>query len=244
LSINLLWRLRWFHQLGLVSLCGLISDISLVGFIGHNGLVGFIGLGFVSLIGFICLFGHIGLVSRIVHNCLAGVIGLSLVSLVGLSIYWPFKLLTHGVAIKLTSATEIAKTRLQQCMHAANGVTTVSSATKITNDAIWYYCAASHGFLRESWLWHVLLPTNRLDSLFSGDALQIAKQFFSTRLPQMMKYCIMRECENIIRGYLYVSDLAFVILKEIYGFQFPKRFLEISSRDVSSSFLNPNHLKT
>ncbi len=52
----------------------------------------------------------------------------------------------------------------------------------------------------------------------------------------MLKYCIMRECENILRGYLYVCDLAFVILKRIYGFKFPKRFLKISSRDLTSSF--------
>jgi hypothetical protein len=44
-------------------------------------------------------------------------------------------------------------------------------------------------------------------------------------------------CENIVCGYLYVSDLAFVILKGIYGFKFPKRFLEISSRDLTSFLL-------
>jgi hypothetical protein len=52
----------------------------------------------------------------------------------------------------------------------------------------------------------------------------------------MKKYCIMRECENILCGYLYDGDLVFVILKGIYGFKFPKRFLEISSRDITSSF--------
>jgi hypothetical protein len=44
-------------------------------------------------------------------------------------------------------------------------------------------------------------------------------------------------CENILCGYLYDGDLVFVILKEIYGFEFPKRFLEISSRDLTSSLL-------
>jgi hypothetical protein len=43
-------------------------------------------------------------------------------------------------------------------------------------------------------------------------------------------------CENIRDGYLYDGDLVFVILKGIYGFKFPKRFLEISSRDLTSSF--------
>ncbi len=44
-------------------------------------------------------------------------------------------------------------------------------------------------------------------------------------------------CENILHGYLYVFDLAFVILKGIYGFKFPKKFLEISSRDLTSFLL-------
>jgi hypothetical protein len=44
-------------------------------------------------------------------------------------------------------------------------------------------------------------------------------------------------CENIRNGYLYDDDLVFVILKGIYGFKFPKRFLKISSRDPTSSFL-------
>ncbi len=57
-------------------------------------------------------------------------------------------------------------------------------------------------------------------------------------------------CENIRNGYFYDGDLVFVILKGIYSFKFPKRFLEISSRDLTSSwlllssFVNPNHLKT
>jgi hypothetical protein len=68
------------------------------------------------------------------------------------------------------------KTRLQQGMQAAHRVATVSSATKIINAAIWYYCAASlyyaHLFARESWLWQVL---SRFDSCFYGDALKNAK---------------------------------------------------------------------
>ncbi len=111
-----------------------------------------------------------------------------------------------------------------------------SSATKITNAAI-QHCAASHWFVRESWLWHVLLPNSQLDSLFFGDALQNAKQLFSTRLPQMTKYCVMRECENILHGYLYDGDLVFVILKGISIFKFPNRFLEIASRDFTSFLL-------
>ncbi len=86
--------------------------------------------------------------------------------------------------------------------------------------------------VRESLLCDVFLHIAGLDSVF-GDAIQNAKQLFSTRLPQMFEYCVMRECENILCGYLYDGDLAFVILKGIYGFKFPKRFLEISSRDLT-----------
>jgi hypothetical protein len=55
-----------------------------------------------------------------------------------------------------------------------------------------------------SFLSHVLLLTGRLDLLFFGDSLQNAKQVFSVRLLQMTKYCVMRECENILHGNLYV----------------------------------------
>jgi hypothetical protein len=54
----------------------------------------------------------------------------------------------------------------------------VASTTKITNAAIWYYCVATHCFVRESWLCYVLLPTGRLDSSFFRDTLQNAKQCF------------------------------------------------------------------
>jgi hypothetical protein len=122
---------------------------------------------------------------------------------------------THGVAIKL------------------------ASATKITNAAIWYYCAALLSVLlslirRESGLWckwRVFSSLAGLNSVFEN-SLQNAKQLFHITLPQMKKYCIMRECENILCGYLYDGDLVL-----IYGFKFPIKFLEISSRDLTSSFL-------
>jgi hypothetical protein len=94
-------------------------------------------------------------------------------------------------------------------------------------------------FWRESRLWCVwrgFSSLTGLDSVFLN-ALKNSKQLFSTRIPQMTKYCIIRECENILHGYLYGGDLLFVILKGIYGFKFPKRFLEISSRDLTSFLL-------
>jgi hypothetical protein len=98
--------------------------------------------------------------------------------------------------------------------HLELGVAT--SANKISNVLALYFCATSlyyiYWLVRESWLWHVLC---RLNSFFFGDTLQNAKQLFSLRLPKMMKYCVMRECENILCGYLYDGDLVFVILKGI-----------------------------
>ena len=46
------------------------------------------------------------------------------------------------------------------------------------------------------------------------------------------------DCGNIRNGYLYGGDLLFVILKGIYGFKFPKRFLEISYIDLTSLFFS------
>jgi hypothetical protein len=62
----------------------------------------------------------------------------------------------------------------------------------------------------------------------------------------MTKYCIMRECENILHGFLYVFDLAFVILKGIYSLNSPKGFWR-SLPEISLllyPFVNPNYLKT
>jgi hypothetical protein len=40
-------------------------------------------------------------------------------------------------------------------------------------------------------------------------------------------------CENICNGYLYMMTQHLLILKGIYGFEFPKRFFDISSRDLT-----------
>jgi hypothetical protein len=115
----------------------------------------------------------------------------------------------------------------------------VSSATKITIAAIWYDCAASLYctclFLREIWLWHVL---SRLNSSFYGDTLQNAKQLFLSRLLQMTKYFVMRECEHI-------GDTSNCSQEEISIFKFHERFLEISIRDLTLIHFidNSNHLK-
>ncbi len=56
---------------------------------------------------------------------------------------------------------------------------------------------------------------------------------FFNRIPQMTKYCIMRECENIHSWISLIGDLVFSHQQGIYGFKFPKKFLEVSSRDLT-----------
>jgi hypothetical protein len=109
-------------------------------------------------------------------------------------------------------------------MQAAHEVATMSSATKISNAAIHFYCKYyAHLFVRESLLCDVLLHIAGLDSVF-GNPLQNATQLFFDRIPQMTKYCVMRECENI-HSWIYLSgDLVFSHQQGIYGFKFPKDF--------------------
>jgi hypothetical protein len=59
-----------------------------------------------------------------------------------------------------------------------------------------------YSFARESWLWcvrRVFSSLTALDSVF-GNALQNATQSFFNRIPQMIKYFVMRKCENISTG--------------------------------------------
>ncbi len=95
---------------------------------------------------------------------------------------------------------------------------------------------------KKMWLWIASFGKS-----YNGDVLQNAKQLFSLRLPQMMKYCVMRECDNILSEYLSVVTTVFSQQDGIYGFKLPKRFFWRSLPEISHSFLsfvNPNHLKT
>jgi hypothetical protein len=80
----------------------------------------------------------------------------------------------------------------------------------LVREKIWWWLALAR---KKMWWWIASFGES-----YNGDALQYAKQNFSARLPQMTKYCVMRECENILRGYLYVFDLAFSHHDGIHGF--------------------------
>jgi hypothetical protein len=68
---------------------------------------------------------------------------------------------------------------------------------------------------------------------YHDDVLQFAKRLFSARLLLMTKFFVMRECDNILSEYLCVVTTVFSQQDGIYGFKSPKRFLEISSSEIS-----------
>jgi hypothetical protein len=168
----------WFFRL--------IVDISLVSFIGLS-LVGFIGLSLISI------------------NSLISLLALSTCRL-------SFAINNFSAAIIAAMAKLSAVVRKQ----ATHGVVAAkSSASEIANAAASYYCASLLHvclFVREKmmcwWptfskkkMWHWIASFGKS---YLSDVLQYAKQLFSPRLPQMMKYCVMRECDNILSGYLII----------------------------------------
>jgi len=132
-------------------------------------------------------------------------------------------LLTHRPFLdSLTTVLIAAKTkiswRLKQA--AAFRVATVRSiATEIANAASIYYLITSSfhdSLVREKMWWWLALARKKLcwwlasfGESYHGDVLQYAKHLFSLRLPQMTKYCVMRECDNIHSWISLSGDLAF-----------------------------------
>ncbi len=228
-----------FIGLGVSFIGGFVCcvDLSLIGLGGHNGNISLIGLGFVLsarwLINFISL-GIEGLISKngFISLGLVGFIGLGLYSLVnGTSLIGLIGLIGF---IGLIGLDSFGLDGLIGKGIIVNSLQFKSEMKQSQHDL----------FQRESWLWcvgRVFSSLAGLNSVF-GNTLQKATQLFFDRIPQMTKYCIMRECENIHSWISLSDDLVFSHQQGIYGFKFPKRFLEIFQR--SHSFVNPNHLKT
>jgi hypothetical protein len=219
-------------QAGLNGLVGLNGHIRHIGVSGHNGLFGF---GLVEHTGLIGLFSFISL------NGLIGFIGLDgLVGPVGLIIGHISLVKIVGFIGLISLTGHIGHNSLiGNVIVVSLGLVAVSLGNFRIKFEIKTKLSPCYSLARESWLRcvrRVFSSLAGLDSVF-GDALQNAKQLFSTRIPQMTKYCDMKECENILCGYLYHGDLVFVILKGISIFKFPERFLEISSRDLTSFLL-------
>jgi hypothetical protein len=222
--------------IGLMGLIGHIGQISLTRFIGHISLAGLIGnINLTGLIGHIISLISLILITTATARRAAHGVATMLASADKMCNAMILTYLATGLSIQLwrkinTAITKISWPKQAAATHLELGVAT--STNKIANALALYFCATSlyysYWFVRESWLWHVLC---RLNSFFIRYTLQNAKQLFSLRLPQLTKYWVVRECENILHVYLYDGNLVIVILKVISIFWFPKRFLEISSRD-------------
>jgi hypothetical protein len=250
-------------QISLVSLIDRISLVSLSGFISHISFVGLslVSLGGLishfSLVGR-CIIGLIDLSALSNHwpIGLIGVISLGLIALSASTASLARRLisfislvssLTHWLVCEriATAINEATKTTRWLKEAAALGVATLRfSANEIANAASTYYLIALsfhvHSLVREKMWWWLALARKKLcwwlasfGESYHGDVLQHAKHLFSLRLPQMTKYCVMRECDNIHSWISLSGDLAFSHQHGIYGFKFPKRFLEISSRDLT-----------
>jgi hypothetical protein len=180
---------------------------------------------------------------------LMGVGDLCITSLVGSSALSARQLI--GLIGFLIAAKTISR-RLNQA--AALGVATLqSSATKIVDVAFYYFASSLlHVYLlvREKMLWWLALAKKKMwrwiasfGESYHDDTLQLAKHLFSVRLPLMTKFCVMRECDNILSGYLSAVTTVFSQQDGIYGFKFLTRFfgdlLQRSHSFVSfDSFLN------
>jgi hypothetical protein len=123
----------------------------------------------------------------------------------------------------IVSATTLSVVARNQ----AHRVAKQSSATKITNVAIYYHCAASllHAYLlvREMCWWLTLAKKKMwlwiasFGDPYNGDVLQYTKQLFLTRLPQMTKYFVVKECEHIGHTSIWSQE-------GICIFKYPKGF--------------------
>jgi hypothetical protein len=227
----------------LIGLDGLISHNSLIGLpnqVGYTGIIGFIShydlishndlisLGLVSLVGPINRISLIGL-GFVNLICLVGFIGL--VGLIGL-VLGHISQIGHIGLIGFIGIISLVSFGLNG--YIGKGIIVNSLQFEVEMKQ------SQHDlFRRESWLWcvrRVISSLAGLDSVF-GNTLQNATQLFFDGIPQMTKYCIMRECGNVLSWISLRGGLVFSHQQGIYGFKFPKRFLEISSRDLTSSFL-------
>jgi hypothetical protein len=199
-------------------------------------LVGSLAL-FVRLI--ISLIGVIGL-GLIASSASLASLARWLISFISLVDSSTHQLFCERIATAVNEATKITW-RLKQ---AAALATLRLSANEIANAASTYYLIASsfhvHSLVREKMWWWLALARKKLcwwlasfGESYHGDVLQYTKHLFSLRLPQMTKYCVMRKCDNIHSWISLSGDLAFSHQHGIYGFIFPKRFLVISSRDLT-----------
>jgi len=197
------------------------------------GLIGVIGLGLIALSA-----STASLARRLI----------SLVSFVGSLTHRPFRKRLAATIIKATQ--KIISWLLKLKQEAARGVATARSSTTKTAATTYNFTTSSlhmHSFAREKMWWWLTLVRKKMwlwiasfGKSYHSDVLQYAKQLFSLRLPQMTKYCVMRECDYIHSWISLSGDLAFSHQHGIYGFKFLTRFFgDLFQRSHSFvSFLN------
>jgi hypothetical protein len=212
---GLIGRIGLVDLVGISGLVGRISLISLVGISGFGNLsiIGLISLNGFSLVGLIGPSGISGLVDHtglnfINHNGLVGFMGLGLDGFIGLG-------LVGFIGLGLGSlVNDISLINLLGLIGFIGlvGLISFSFNGLIGKGNIFNSCQfetemkqSQHDLLqRESWLWcvgRVFSSLAGLNSVF-GNTLQNATQLFFDRIPQMTKYCGMRECENTTHGHL------------------------------------------
>jgi hypothetical protein len=197
---------------GLIGLIGLIGFVSIKGFVGHiciSGLIGLIGFGLISLVG-LSGFGLIsliglslaGLISHISLTGLISDIGFGLISLISLSGFGLAGLSgINGLIVQISLASFVGLSGFGLIslvgiigfgLVGLSGINGLIGQINLVNSLqfkIEMEPSQQDLFLRESGLWcvwRVFSSLTGLDSVFLN-ALQNAKQLFSTRIPQMTK---------------------------------------------------------
>jgi hypothetical protein len=235
-----------FIDLG-VSFIGLSLD-SLGGLIGHISLIGRCIISFIESAASsnhwpISLIGVIG-IYLIASSASAASLARRLISFVGLNGSSTHRLFCE----RLATAVNEAKIRWRLKQAAALGVATLRLSATETAISTYYFTVSllhMHSLVREKMWWWIALARKKMwwwiasfGESYNGDVLQCAKQLFSLRLPQMTKYCVMRECDNIHPWISTTGDLAFshqqefTVLNSQKGFR--KSLPEISLFSLSS----------
>jgi hypothetical protein len=194
----------------------------------------------------ISLIGIIGL-CLIASSASAASLVRQLISFVGLIGPSTHRLFCERLATAVNKATKITW-RLKQA--AALGIATLQSSATKTAASTYYFTVSllhMHSLVREKMWWWLALARKKMwrwiasfGESYNGDVLQYAKQLFSLRLPQMTKYCVMRECDNVHPRISTTGDLAFshqqecTVLNSQKGFR--RSLPEISLFSLSSLF--------
>jgi hypothetical protein len=195
--------------LGLIGLVGLgLVDNIVLGLVNHIGLVGF---GFFGVNGLINSVGFVGLVSFI------SLVGLGFIGLLGLIGFIGLIGLVSLIGIGLNGLISISIIAI------SFGLIRIQFEIEMKQSQHYSFVREKDVACADSYF-HTLL---RPDSHF-GDAIQNAKQLFLSRLSQMTKYFVMRECENIPTWISLCLTTVFSQQGGISVFKFPKRFLKLS----------------